>query len=102
MDDLPTPETFAPAVGQVFRVANDGAEAEFTLLEVRDHGDTAPPEGFRAPFSLLFDAPEDVTWGQGMFTYEHEAAGRHELFTTPVSVPRPGEPPTRYFEVVFG
>ena len=93
--------TFEPLVGEVFRVRSpDGREADFELLDAANRADSMHlPEAFREPFSLLFDAPDDVDWAQGTFEFSHAAVGTHALFCT--AVIHPTKPGRHAYEVVF-
>ena len=48
----------------------------------------ALPDGYRAPFSLLFRPVEPLDWPQGTFEFTHEAVGTLALFTAAIIDPQ--------------
>jgi hypothetical protein len=90
-----TIETFADRVGEPFliRFEPEGA-VEVELLEAQALG---PPEGRRAPFSLVFRAPKEPIYPQRIYEVEHDELGSFEIFLVPIV---PDEAGARY-EAVF-
>ena len=96
-----TLEIWQPLVGAVFHVKTaEGDEADLELVQAADQAEQMHlPDAFRKPFSLLFEAPDEVTWPQGLFTFTHEAIGVQTLFCS--AVVHPTDPGRRAYEVVF-
>ena len=96
-----TLESMRPHLRSAFRVmAEDGAQAVLTLVEVRDLTTkaTAPRDpDRRAPFSLLFLAPSEFRIRQRMIVLQNDALGTLEIFVVPVAEDESG----LYYEAVF-
>ena len=76
-----TLQTFAPVVGDGFRVeAGEGITLELELAEVSAAGDGAG----REPFTLLFRGPTEPVLPQGTYGFEHPSLGRIEVFIVPI------------------
>jgi hypothetical protein len=89
--------TFAPRLGETFRIQSTDAEwLEATLIEAAALGEVA--EGRRAQFSLVFRGPGDRVLPQQIYRVAHERIGEFELFLVPIGPDREG---MRY-EAVFG
>jgi hypothetical protein len=97
-----TIETFAPHVGETFRMlVGAGQVIELELLQVtpvavRMADGTEATQG-RRPFSLLFRGPANPLATQRMYPIEHAAIGISELFVVPVG---PGQGGMLY-EIIF-
>lgn len=93
-----TAEDFQPHVGKTFSVAAS-AETEpattLTLVSAQQRG--SAPEGFRAPFSLLFEGPAAVPLEQQTVWIEHPDFGGLSLFIVPIG--QQGE--KREYQAVF-
>jgi hypothetical protein len=91
--------TFAPRLGETFRVQSADAEwTELTLIEAIALGDGAPAEERRAPFSIVFRGAREPVLPQKIYQVEHVAIGAFELFLVPIG---PDQEGMRY-EAVFG
>ena len=83
-----TIETFAPRIGERFRVsAGDGQAMDAKLIEATPLGASAG--GGRQPFSIVFLGPAAPVWPQRIYRVEHEALDPVELFLVPIG-PRDG------------
>jgi hypothetical protein len=86
-----TLETFAPRIGERFRLAADaGQTIDLTLIEataVGEGGSARSPR--RSPFSLVFLGPAGPVWPQRIYRLDHEAIGSVDLFFVPLG-PRDG------------
>jgi hypothetical protein len=83
-----TIETFAPRIGERFRLsAGDGQAMDAKLIEVTPLGASA--RGGRQPFSLVFLGPAAPVWPQRIYRVEHEALDPLDLFLVPLG-PRDG------------
>ena len=91
--------TFAPRLGETFRIRTAGSQwTELTLTEATALGEGAPAEGRRVPFSIVFRGPLDPALPQRTYQVEHEGIGAFELFLVPIG---PDSEGMRY-EAVFG
>ena len=106
-----TPETFASRVGECFRFTTAdergprGIELNLTLLEVRSPKRPGIAEADeREPFALLFAAPGDIPFLQGLCLLRHPDFAAEEVFLTRVMPPRgkSSESYGSYYEAVFG
>jgi hypothetical protein len=81
-------ETFAPLIGDVFRLTiDDSNPLELTLAEASPFGDAsdaAAREGLRAPFSLFFTGPLQPVLAQATVPLEHSGLGTIHLFLVPI------------------
>jgi Domain of unknown function (DUF6916) len=98
-----TVSTFAPHLGETFRLHPDAAPPfGVDLIEARALGEPASDEavdgGPRAPFSIVFRGPTDRLLPQRIYRLEHDELGAFELFLVPIGPDRDG---MRY-EAVFG
>jgi len=83
--------TFAPQLGETFRIqATDAEWLEATLIEATALGDGASSGGRRAPFSLVFRGPRDRVLPQRIYRVDHEGIGEFELFLVPIGPDREG------------
>ncbi len=83
-----TIETFAPLIGERFRLsAGDGQATDVKLIEATPLGASA--RGGRQPFSIVFLGPAAPVWTQRIYRVEHEALDPLDLFLVPVG-PRDG------------
>jgi hypothetical protein len=77
--------TFAPRVGETFRVSIGDADAlEVTLIEATVLGEGHTPEGHRVPFSIVFRGPKGRVLPQQIYRVGHEVIGEFELFLVPI------------------
>ena len=90
-----TSETFAPLVGESFRMDVPGGSLDLLLAEVTPL--PSRPTG-RQPFTLLFHEPAGRLVPQGMHPMVHPELGPFDLFVVPLG---PGPDGMRY-EAVFG
>jgi len=102
MLDRLTKDSFAPYLGQTFRVQLDPdnvVELELTEVTEFDSRPEQPVSGVRRdPFSIVFRGPVETPLDQGTHHIEHDVIGVIEtLFMTPVGADQNG----RYYEAVF-
>lgn len=91
-----TIETFAPRIGERFRLsAGDGHAMDAKLIEATPLG--ASVRGGRQPFSIVFLGPAAPVWPQRIYRVEHEALDPLDLFLVPIG-PRDGG---MMYEAVF-
>ena len=81
--------TFAPRIGEAFRIEADGSGwVETTLIEATPLGGggdgDAEVAGRRAPFSLVFRGPRDRVLPQRIYRLAHAEMGEFELFLVPI------------------
>jgi hypothetical protein len=92
-----TLDSFAPLVGETFRVrAGDALTLEARLTEAESLGDALAP-GMRAPFSLMLLGPSAPILPQRIYAVEHTSLGSLELFLVPL---QPDGDGARY-QVIF-
>lgn len=106
MLDKLTADSFAPCLGQTFRLIDT---SDTTLpLELIDVSARERPRGrlpwegddqpIRVPFSIVFRGPVDQPLAQQMYHVEHDTLGVLEgLFLVPIGIDQRG----RYYEAVF-
>jgi hypothetical protein len=71
--------------GQPHHPAAHGAALALELIEVADLGaDSAADPALRRPFSLIFRHPGSSYLPQRIYTIEHAALGRLDLFLVPI------------------
>ncbi|MCE4554148.1 DUF6916 family protein [Pelomonas cellulosilytica] len=87
---------FEPLVGSVFTLQlGEAGRLTARLIEAKP-GQWAPPEG-RAPFSLMFEAPEPAL-PQRIYRLEHAQMGSMDIFLVPIARTATGV----QYEAVFG
>ncbi len=96
MLDKLTLDDFRPLVKDTFLVRAGEQETDFRLVSAQPIGE-GRTNGKRAPFSLTFQAPPEVSPVQGLYRLEHEELGTLEVFLVPVAGDREGTD----FEAVF-
>jgi len=84
-----THATFAPLLGEVFRLHLDENRVLdlqlTTATELGNQSWQAPErEGMRQPFSLLFIGPPGIVLPQRIYRLDHEALGALEIFLVPI------------------
>ena len=82
-----TVEAFQGFVGQTFEVAaEEGGEVvtDFQLIEAAQKGSL--PEGFRQPFSLIFEGPLDPALAQQTLWFSHSDLSSLPIFVVPVGI----------------
>ena len=97
-----TSETFAPHLGETFRVYPDPATAlDMSLIDVTvlggGSGRGGESAGGRVPFSLVFRGPLQPVLPQRTYRVEHDGIGEFDLFLVPIGLDAEG---MRY-EAVF-
>jgi hypothetical protein len=98
MLDTVTMETFQPRVGELFRVIVDEKwEMQARLSSVDPWSEAAGRGRPRAPFSLVFHAPQGAVIPQQIYRVENANLEPMELFLVPIG---PDEHGMRY-EAVF-
>jgi hypothetical protein len=99
MLDTITIDTFAPRLGEIFRIlVEDRRGIVVKLTGVTRHGAGAPEGGMRVPFTLAFHTLPDDVIPQGTYRVEHDEMPPMDLFVVPME---PDERGMRY-EAVFG
>ncbi len=84
--------TFAEHLNSTFRLRQEPATTELTLVEVSD-GSTRR----QVSFALLFRGPHEPLFPQQIYPIEHDRLGRFDLFIVPVKRDAHG----LYYEAVF-
>jgi hypothetical protein len=89
MLDTVTLDTFAPLVGQPFRlILDDGNSVEATLTRATasPFPGWQPPENAprRQPFVLHFVVPVEVVFPQRIYRFAHDTLGELEIFIVPI------------------
>jgi hypothetical protein len=84
-----THATFAPLLGEVFRLQLDENRVlDLRLSTATELGDKSwqVPErdGMRQPFSLLFIGPPDILLPQRIYRLENATLGALEMFLVPI------------------
>jgi hypothetical protein len=98
MDDLRsfTIETFAPLLGETFRIhPEDALPVEAELISAEPYGEQNA--GGRVAFSIVFRGPSQPVLAQMTYRIEHAVLGSFDLFIVPIG---PDEAGMRY-EAVF-
>lgn len=98
MLDKLTQEDFAKHLNQSFQLRSDAGDLQLELIEataIRTTG--TPPDGKRAPFSVVFRGPKEIPLEQMMYDLEHREMGRIGLFMVPIGPDGQG----MLYEVVF-
>ncbi|HMF56713.1 MAG TPA: hypothetical protein VK619_10255 [Pyrinomonadaceae bacterium] len=94
MPELLTHPTFSEQLNTKFRIRfSESQIIEVELVEVSELKLSRVQERF----SILFRAPVDALFRQGLFGMEHEQMGAFELFLVPVFKEKDGI----YYEAVF-
>ncbi len=98
MLDKLTREDFAKHLNQHFRLRSDSGELKLELIEATAIGTSGkPPDGTRAPFSVVFRGPKEAPLAQMIYHVEHQAMGKFGLFMVPIGPDDQG----MLYEVVF-
>ncbi len=98
MLDKLTQEDFAKHLNQCFRLRSEAGDLQLELIEataIRTNGE--PPDGKRAPFSVVFRGPKEVPLAQMIYDIEHQDMGSLPLFMVPIGPDDQG----MLYEVVF-
>jgi len=78
-----TAETFAPHLGEVFRVlVDDGSELVTELVSVEPYEERGA--GRRMAFSLVFLGPSEPLLPQRIYRFRHEELGAFDIFVVPI------------------
>lgn len=77
-----TVETFAPRVGESFRLAADEGSGDLTLVECERLGGSVLE---REPFSLVFLGPREPILPQKIYRLAHDDLGALDIFLVPIS-----------------
>jgi hypothetical protein len=98
-----TRETFAPHVGETFRLhLSDQQSIDAALLEASVVGTPPPGSAVRAPFSLIFKGPAAPMLPQQIYRVEHATLGALDLFVVPIGPSQPKHGPGgMLYEVIF-
>lgn len=91
-----THDTFAPLVGQRFKITAGEASAELVLANAQVQPGRRP-EAIREPFSILFRGAPGLRATQGIYHFEHETLGAFDIFITQVK----DGPQGSEFEAIF-
>jgi hypothetical protein len=90
-----TAATFAPHVGETFRVhVDDASSVDIELVRIREPEQTAPG---RAPFTLLFRGPREPVLPQRIYRFERDGFEPFEIFIVPMGPNQSG----MQYEAVF-
>lgn len=92
-----TRETFAPHIGESFRLHVDGPAVLDAVLTEATELPTAAARPGRAPFSRVFRGPPATIYPQRIYQLDHPRLGSFELFLVPIGADGEG---VRY-EAVF-
>lgn len=85
IDEKLSLEDFEPHVGSGFKVVTEGVpEQVLTLTQARKLRDQPFEEGFRIPFSLLFEGPAPMLQ-QHTHGFEHDEMGQRYIFIVPIA-----------------
>ena len=80
--------TFADRVGDMFRlVIDEGIVMDARLIAatlIATAATTAPPNGGRMPFSIIFRGPSGQSVPQRIYRLEHAQLGQLDLFLVPI------------------
>ena len=84
-----TLDTFAPLVGQTFRLHLDDGTTIDTVLESATKNPASgwkPADGTtpRESFTLVFRGPPQFVLPQRIYRFDHETLGNTELFIVPI------------------
>ncbi len=90
-------ETFEPLLKDRFEVEFGGPSVTVELTDVR--GLTPPSDDHegRAPWSVVFRAPPEALYEQGVYRLRHDSIGELDLFLVPIGPDREG----MQYEAVF-
>jgi len=92
---LMTPEDFEPWVGKMVRIATAPQPIEVKLARLQRSKWNA--QDFRAPFTLLFEAPDYVYLLDMAYEFDCGHGGPYSIFITQLQ-PQPGK---RFYQAVF-
>lgn len=85
MLDKLTLESFAPHVGEEFRLPLDAERAlVLHLLQIDVWSHPTSERRARAPFTLVFRGPAAAAFPQGIYLLQHPVLGSLELFLVPI------------------
>jgi hypothetical protein len=82
-----TYHSFGPYLDQTFHVKSGEDTLELTLLEAVPIG-SAPQDGKRHPFSVVFLGPAEPILPQRIYDLEHAEMGKLSLFLVPLGPDR--------------
>lgn len=94
---LLTMDHFSGCLNETFVAQLEDGTVDFQLVEARALSGAAP-EGFRAPFSLLFRNTAAVVLPQRTYRLRHARLGDLGIFLVPVAMDRGGF----LYQAVFG
>ena len=92
-----THETFTGHEGQTFLVHVESEALELELTEVEVPQVRHLPEGFRQPFTLIFQGTKERILPEGHYSVESSSAGRFDLYLIPIV----SMGPRQSYQVVF-
>jgi hypothetical protein len=81
-----TADTFAPHVGERFRLLGAASELELELCEVLRRDQLTPPPGFRQAFILFFRSPPGPRLPQGTYRLDNGELGEFAVFLVPFAI----------------
>ena len=90
-----THDDFSPHKDSAFRMLGEGGAEDLRLIEINHLGKTSDDAG--KPFSLVFLAPGEALWPQGIYRLVHDRMGMLEIFLVPIGPTREG----MQYEAVF-
>lgn len=80
-----TPASFTEHVGSQFRLQVEGQEPlELELFEISRYEENPDYAARKEPFSLIFLGPLHPVLPQAIYSLEHPAFGRIEIFLVPI------------------
>jgi Domain of unknown function (DUF6916) len=79
-----TLESFAPRIGERFRISLDDDVLEVELVEAVPLGEP-PAQAGRSPFSIIFLGPGEDVLPQRIYRFEHDELGSLDLFVVPIA-----------------
>ena len=86
MLDKLTLDDFADKIDETFNCPlEDNEPVEFKLVEAAHQNTSGPAaDGMRESFSLVFTAPNEYRFEQGIFPLQHPELGNLDIFMVPV------------------
>lgn len=99
MIQLPDKTKFSECLNQKFQVKSGKTVVEMELIEVIDLGKkmNVPDNIRKEPFSLVFRAPKNSGFWQGMYNITNDNIGSHNICLVPIAPDIKGD----NFEAVF-
>ena len=97
-----TPASFTEHVGSRFHLRLEGQEPlELELFDISRYEENPDYAARKQPFSLLFLGPLQPVLPQAIYTLEHPAFGRLEIFLVPIGPDPRGKTSGMRYEAAF-